>query len=96
MTSEIDLAFAHPEVRAAAMAAGAPLPPDRISLRDHVVMADIGAFGTERGQKQRLRVDIAVDLAPCVSDAGDDVDRILSYDRLTEADCRRCAGREAA
>ncbi|PKP73427.1 MAG: diguanylate cyclase [Alphaproteobacteria bacterium HGW-Alphaproteobacteria-6] len=85
MTDEIDLAFAHPEARAAAMAAGAPLPPDRISLRDHVVMADIGAFGTERGQKQRLRFDIAVDLAPCVSDAGDDVDRILSYDRLTEA-----------
>jgi dihydroneopterin aldolase len=85
MTDEIDLAFAHPEARAAAMAAGAPLPPDRISLRDHVVMADIGAFGAERGQKQRLRFDIAVDLAPVAADAGDDVDRILSYDRLTEA-----------
>lgn len=85
MTDEIDLAFAHPEARAAAMAAPGASPPDRISLRDHVVLADIGAFGAERGQMQRLRFDIAVELAPRAADAGDDVDRILSYDRLTEA-----------
>lgn len=85
MTDEIDRAFAHPEVLAAAMAAGAPLPPDRISLRDHVVLAEIGAFGAERGLKQRLRFDIAVELVSVAADAGDDVDRILSYDRLTEA-----------
>lgn len=85
MTDEIDLAFAHPEARAAAMATTDALPADRISLRDHVVMAEIGAFGAERGVRQRLRFDIAVELAPRAADAGDDVDRILSYDRLTEA-----------
>ena len=36
---------------------------DRIHLRDHVVTADIGAFQTERGQPQRLRFTIEVDLA---------------------------------
>ncbi|MFD1880356.1 dihydroneopterin aldolase [Paracoccus pacificus] len=61
------------------------LPPDRIHLRDHVVTAEIGAFQTERGVGQRLRFDILVELAQGVQDVGDDVDRILSYDRLVEA-----------
>jgi dihydroneopterin aldolase len=56
---------------------------DRIFLREHEVMAEIGAFGPERGRSQRLRLSIAVDVAPV--QAGDDVDRILSYDRLVEA-----------
>lgn len=63
----------------------APRRPDRIHLRDHVVTAEIGAFQTERGAPQRLRFGISVDLAESVDAAGDDVDRILSYDRLTEA-----------
>lgn len=56
---------------------------DRIVLREHEVLAEIGAFGPERGRRQRLRFSIAVDVAP--AQAGDDVDRILSYDRLVEA-----------
>lgn len=59
--------------------------PDRIHLRDHVVTADIGAFQTERGQPQRLRFGIEVELAEPVSAADDHVDRILSYDVLTGA-----------
>ena len=47
MTSDIRLAFAHPEERAAA-SAGAD-PRDRISLRDHIVEVEIGAFQQERG-----------------------------------------------
>ncbi len=70
-----------PEERAEATGAGLR---DRISLRDHVVTADIGAFQQERGRPQRLRFNIVVEVRP-VSDAQDDVDRILSYDRLTEA-----------
>jgi 7,8-dihydroneopterin aldolase/epimerase/oxygenase len=77
-----DLAFAHPEERARAMAGADPV--DRISLRDHVVEADIGAFQQERGHKQRLRFNVVVEVAP-TGPAGDDVDRILSYDRITEA-----------
>ncbi|MDI3335221.1 dihydroneopterin aldolase [Defluviimonas aestuarii] len=82
MSDEITQAFAHPEERAKAM--GGPNPPDRLSLRDYVVSADIGAFQVERGQEQRLRFNVVVELAP-QGEAGDDVDLILSYDRLTEA-----------
>jgi dihydroneopterin aldolase len=81
--SDIDLAFAHPEDRAEA-SAGAAMR-DRISLRDHVVEADIGAFQQERGHKQRLRFNVVVEVRPVTEPLEDDVDRILSYDRITEA-----------
>jgi 7,8-dihydroneopterin aldolase/epimerase/oxygenase len=83
MTSDIRLAFAHPEERAEA-SAGAD-PRDRISLRDHVVAADIGAFQQERGRTQRLRFNVVVEIRPHPAPLDDDVDRILSYDRITEA-----------
>ncbi|MEH7826552.1 dihydroneopterin aldolase [Gemmobacter denitrificans] len=83
MTSDIRLAFAHPEERAAASASADPR--DRISLRDHVVEADIGAFQQERGHKQRLRFNVVVEVRPHPAPLEDDVDRILSYDRITEA-----------
>lgn len=83
MTSDISLAFAHPEERAEA-SAGAD-PRDRISLRDHVVQADIGAFQQERGHAQRLRFNVVVEVRGQISPLADDVDRILSYDRITEA-----------
>lgn len=83
MTSEIRLAFAHPENRAEATAG--PDPRDRISLRDHVVTADIGAFQVERGAPQRLMFNVVVEVRPHPAPVADDVDRILSYDRITEA-----------
>jgi len=67
MSSEIRLAFAHPSERAEATALNGPL--DRISLRDHVVEVEIGAF----------------QVRPLTGPVDDDVDRILSYDRVTEA-----------
>ncbi len=82
MSDEIRLAFDHPEERAKAMAPADPA--DRLSLRDHIALADIGAFQQERGQEQRLRFNVVVELRAQEA-AGDDVDRILSYDRLTEA-----------
>lgn len=81
--SDIELAFAHPEDRAEASAGAAPR--DRISLRDHVVEADIGAFQQERGHKQRLRFNVVVEVRPVTEPLEDDVDRILSYDRITES-----------
>ncbi|WP_071798150.1 dihydroneopterin aldolase [Natronohydrobacter thiooxidans] len=83
MTSDIRLAFAHPEARAEA-SAGAN-PRDRISLRDHVVEVEIGAFQAERGVRQRLRFNVVVEVRPHPAPLEDDVDRILSYDRITEA-----------
>ena len=81
--SEIHVAFEHPEARAAATDGGKPL--DRISLRDHIVEVEIGAFQAERGMLQRVGFNIVVELAPTVGPIDDDVDRILSYDALTEA-----------
>ena len=98
MTIETCLAFAPLEDRARSV----PEPgavPDRISLRDHVIEADIGAFQEERGQAQRLRFNVVVETRgtggpaagadpaaePAADPADDDVDRILSYDRITEA-----------
>jgi dihydroneopterin aldolase len=83
MTSDIRLAFAHPEERSQA-SAGAD-PRDRISLRDHLVEADIGAFQKERGHTQRLLFNVVVEVRPAPQPLNDDVDRILSYDRITES-----------
>jgi dihydroneopterin aldolase len=82
-TTDIELAFAHPEDRAEASASTDPR--DRISLRDHIVEADIGAFQKERGHRQRLRFNVVVEVRPVTEPLMDDVDRILSYDRITEA-----------
>ncbi|WP_068110181.1 dihydroneopterin aldolase [Tropicimonas marinistellae] len=83
MNTELSLAFSHPERRAAASAPD-DAPRDRISLRDYVREAEIGAFQEERGVSQRLRFNVVVEVghAPAVSD---DVDRILSYDSIVEA-----------
>lgn len=81
MTIETSLAFAHPEERARA---GAP-ERDRISVRDLVLNAEIGAFQAERGVTQRIRFNVVVEVVSLPTDLGDDVDRILSYDRITEA-----------
>jgi dihydroneopterin aldolase len=83
MTPDISHAFDHPEGRAAAMA-GDP-PADRISVRDFVVEVEIGAFAQERGTMQNVRFNIVVEVAPLPQPLDDDVDLILSYDRLTEA-----------
>ncbi|SDW69357.1 dihydroneopterin aldolase [Roseicitreum antarcticum] len=83
MTNEIQLAFAHPEVRADSTTRLDPR--DRISLRDHIVPVEIGAFQAERGTTQRLCFNIVVEVRPHPAPLHDDVDRILSYDRITEA-----------
>ena len=83
MASEIRLAFAHPSERSEATAGPAPL--DRISLRDHIVEVEIGAFQAERGTTQRICFNVVVEVEPLIGPIDDDVDRILSYDRVTEA-----------
>ena len=83
MSNEIRLAFAHPSARADATAPDGPL--DRISVRDHVVEVEIGAFQAERGRTQRVCFNVVVEVRPLSDPIDDDVDRILSYDRVTEA-----------
>ncbi|MEY1554904.1 dihydroneopterin aldolase [Yoonia sp. R2331] len=82
MSDEIRQAFAHPSERAEA---SATTPCDRISLRDYVVEVEIGAFQQERGHLQRVRFNVVVEVSPLTGPIDDDVDRILSYDRVTEA-----------
>lgn len=83
MSSETRLAFAHPVERAAATSTSNTL--DRISVRDHTVEVEIGAFQAERGVTQRICFNIVVEVQPLRGPIEDDVDRILSYDRVTEA-----------
>lgn len=82
MTDDIRLAFAHPSERAEA---SSTTPCDRISLRDYVVEVEIGAFQQERGKLQRVRFNVVVEVLPLTGPIDDDVDRILSYDKVTEA-----------
>lgn len=82
MSDDIRLAFAHPSERAEA---SSTMPFDRISLRDYTVEVEIGAFQAERGTLQRVRFNVVVEVLPDRGPIDDDVDRILSYDRVTEA-----------
>ncbi len=89
---EISRAFAHPLERARASQGAGPVP-DRISLRDHIVSVEIGAFAAERGVAQRLAFNVVVEVTPPGGPVGDDVDNILSYDRVTEAIAAELAAR---
>jgi dihydroneopterin aldolase len=87
MTSEIKLAFAHPSERAAATSDELR---DRISLRDHIREVEIGAFQAERGTTQRICFNVVVEVR-LPDGLDDDVDRILSYDTITDAIDRELA-----
>jgi len=81
--TKVPSAFAHPESRAKAMAL--PGVADRLSLRDHIVSVEIGAFQGERDITQRLRFNVVVEVRGYDDPLDDDVDKILSYDRIAEA-----------
>lgn len=82
MGDDTRLAFEHPEERAKATT---DTLVDRISLRDHIVEAEIGAFQVERGVQQRMSFNIVVEVPRFFGAETDDVDDILSYDKVTEA-----------
>jgi dihydroneopterin aldolase len=83
MTDETGLAFSHPAERAKATAG--PDPLDRISLADHERAVEIGAFQQERGTTQRIRFNVVVEVRSAAQADADDVDKILSYDTISEA-----------
>ncbi|MEM6306778.1 MAG: dihydroneopterin aldolase [Pseudomonadota bacterium] len=82
MSNVTQMAFAHPLERSRAM--GHPAR-DRISVRDLVIDVEIGAFQAERGTTQRIRFNVVVEVTDHNAAFDDDVDKILSYDRVTEA-----------
>jgi 7,8-dihydroneopterin aldolase/epimerase/oxygenase len=77
------LAFEPPHARAAATEGGAL--PDRISVRDYTRSLEIGAFSSERGVMQRVRFNVVLEVCHSGAAAEDDVDRVLSYDTITQA-----------
>ena len=79
----ISPAFDELERRAIVLSGDDPL--DRISLRDHLVDVEIGAFQSERGKTQRLAFNVVVEVLPSDGAETDDVDKILSYDTITHA-----------
>ena len=80
---ETAIAFELPHARAAATDGGRPL--DRISVRDYTRQVEIGAFRTERGVTQRIRFNVVLEVAPHRAATDDDVDKVVSYDTITEA-----------
>ena len=83
MTNEIKLAFSHPVERSRSNFSDVEL--DRISLRDHIVEVEIGAFQSERGTTQRICFNVVVEVKSVHQVIDDDVDKILSYDKVTQA-----------
>ncbi len=60
-------------------------PLDRICVRDFTLEVDIGAFQSERGALQRIRFNVALEVAHSTAADFDDVDQVLSYDTITDA-----------
>jgi dihydroneopterin aldolase len=80
---ETAIAFELPHVRAAATGGSGPL--DRISVRDYTREVEIGAFASERGVTQRLRFNVVLEVGHHAAAQDDDVDKVISYDTITEA-----------
>jgi len=58
---------------------------DRIFLRDYVREIEIGAYQHERGVTQRVRFSVVVEIRSCRTRIDDDVDQVLSYDKILSA-----------
>jgi dihydroneopterin aldolase len=80
---ETAIAFDLPYARASATHVGPPL--DRISVRDYTRSVEIGAFRTERGVTQRIRFNVVLEVGPHTAAQDDDVDKVISYDTITES-----------
>ncbi len=80
---ETAIAFEPPHVRARATHEGPPL--DRISVRDYLRHVEIGAFRSERGITQRVRFNVVLEVSHHTAAQDDDVDKVISYDTITEA-----------
>ena len=61
MSDDVSLAFSHPVERAKASTPEGVY--DRLSLHDHIVSVEIGAFQAERDMLQRLSFDVVVGAA---------------------------------
>jgi len=53
-------------------------------IRDLVCDAAIGAYDHEKNRKQKISIDLIVEVDPPVSPLNDDLDNVLNYDELKE------------
>jgi dihydroneopterin aldolase len=83
MSDTDTVAFGELKNRSVATASQDPL--DRISVRDYVFEAEIGAFQSERGVTQRLQASVVLEVSRHAAALDDDVDKVLSYDTIIEA-----------
>lgn len=83
MNDEPSVNFQHPSARSSVMRPAGVF--DRISVRDYIVSVEIGAFEVERAVTQRLSFNVVVEVQDIDEPLEDDVDKILSYDRVTDA-----------
>jgi dihydroneopterin aldolase len=54
-------------------------------VRDYTRTVEIGAFASERGVAQRIRFNIVLEVSHHTAAQDDDVDKVISYDTITEA-----------
>ena len=81
--NDLDEAFLYPVDRSLATAGSKML--DRISVRDYIVNVEIGAFRIEHGVKQKIKVNVVLEILPNNAFETDNVDRVISYDTLVES-----------
>lgn len=81
--NEKETAFGPLQLRA--LRASDTLPADRISVRDYVRLAEIGAYACERGVSQRLRFNVVLEVSHHAAAREDDVDQVVSYDTIIAA-----------
>ncbi len=54
-------------------------------MRDYTRQVEIGAFRSERGVTQRIRFNVVLEVSHHAAARDDDVDKVISYDTITEA-----------
>ena len=81
--NDLDEAFLYPFDRSLATARSKML--DRISVRDYIVNVEIGAFRVEHGVKQKIKVNVVLEILPNNAFETDNVDKVISYDTLVES-----------
>jgi len=60
-------------------------PLDKIFVKDLVLPCFVGAFEEERHARQQVRFQVEVSIYPSRRRNNDDVERVMSYDRIVEA-----------
>lgn len=58
---------------------------DKIFVNNYIKEIEIGAFQSERGCTQRVEFNVCLEIKPMSVELDDNVDRVLSYEIITEA-----------